>query len=575
MSPKHWICIIALAILVSAGAAPAAAPALKVTDRFAVGEAGGWDYLAVDADTHRLFVSRADRVMVLDTRDGKLLGTIPDTAGVHSVVLVPALGRGFTSNGRANTITEFNLADLKTVRTIAIDAQNPDAMLYDAFSGHLFTFNGRSHDATIVDAKGGKTIATIVLGGKPEFAVSDGHGKVYVNIEDTAEMKRIDTRANTVDATWKLDNCTDPTGLAIDSAHARLFSVCQNGRMAVTDARTGKAVAGVAIGAGPDAATFDAARGLVFSSNGEDGTLTVIEQESPDTYRVLANVPTQKSARTMALDEKGHRIYLVAAEFDPAPPATEQQPHPRPSVRAGTFTFIAVGDGDAAAASGEFFHIQPVRPVAELLPIALAQKPPVEAGEFRAPDLVEVTTLDPTIRLDIRYATTRNFLGTPLYSQARAFLQRPAAEAVVRVQRALARDGYGLLIHDAYRPWYVTRIFWDATPPDKHNFVADPAQGSRHNRGCAVDLTLYDLKTGRAVEMPSLYDEMSDRAYPTYAGGSDAARHLRDLLRQRMEAEGFTVYEFEWWHFDYKDWKSYGIQNVRFEDLAGPARTQH
>lgn len=219
-------------------------------------------------------------------------------------------------------------------------------------------------------------------------------------------------------------------------------------------------------------------------------------------------------------------------------------------------------------AAPTYFHIKPVRPVAELLPIALAATPPVESGDFKPADLVEIATLDPTIKLDIRYATARNFLGTPLYSQARAFLQRPAAEALVRVQAALATEGYGLLIHDAYRPWYVTKIFWDATPPDKHQFVADPATGSRHNRGCAVDLTLYDLKTGQAVEMPSLYDEMSERAYPTYSGGSDAARAHRDLLRQYMEDEGFGVYEYEWWHFDFREWRSYAIQNVRFEDIA-------
>jgi len=217
-----------------------------------------------------------------------------------------------------------------------------------------------------------------------------------------------------------------------------------------------------------------------------------------------------------------------------------------------------------------FFHINPVRPVAELLPDALAATPPAETGELRKTDLVELVTLDPAIKLDIRYATTRNFLGTPLYSQARAFLQRPAAEALTRVDHALAKEGYGLLVHDAYRPWYVTKIFWDATPTDKHQFVANPATGSRHNRGCAVDLTLYDLKTGKAIEMPSLYDEMSERAYPTYTGGTDAARARRDLLRRYMEAEGFTVYEYEWWHFDYRDWKSYAITNARFEDIAAP-----
>jgi zinc D-Ala-D-Ala dipeptidase len=223
---------------------------------------------------------------------------------------------------------------------------------------------------------------------------------------------------------------------------------------------------------------------------------------------------------------------------------------------------------EQAAPAPQIFQINPVQPVAELLPLALAASPPVEQGEFRPAELVELTTLDPSIKLDIRYATTRNFLGTPLYSQARAFLQRPAAEAVVRVQRALAREGYGLLVHDAYRPWYVTKIFWDATPPDKHNFVANPATGSRHNRGCAVDLTLYDLRTGHAVEMPSVYDEMSERAYPTYAGGTAEQRRLRDFLRRHMEAEGFTVYEYEWWHFDYRDWKSYAIQNVRFEAIG-------
>jgi len=219
-----------------------------------------------------------------------------------------------------------------------------------------------------------------------------------------------------------------------------------------------------------------------------------------------------------------------------------------------------------------YFHIDPVRPVAELLPIALAATPPAEQGEFRPSDLVELTRLDPTIKLDIRYATAKNVLGTPLYSQARAFLQRPAAEALVRVHKSLAAQGYGLLVHDAYRPWYVTKIFWDATPLDKHNFVADPAKGSRHNRGCAVDLSLYTLHDGRAVQMPSLYDEMSERAYPNYAGGPDEPRRLRELLRQYMEAQGFAVYEYEWWHFDYRDWKSYKIQNARFEDIAAASQ---
>lgn len=220
------------------------------------------------------------------------------------------------------------------------------------------------------------------------------------------------------------------------------------------------------------------------------------------------------------------------------------------------------------AAGQDVFRIAPVRPVAELREAALRATPPVEAGPFRPSDLVEVTTLDPTIRLDIRYATSQNFLSTPLYTQARAFLQRPAAEAVVRVHRALEAEGYGLLIHDGYRPWYITKVFWDATPVAQREFVADPSQGSRHNRGCAVDLTLFDRRTGEVFSMPSLYDEFSPRAYPSYAGGPAEARAHRDRLRRAMEAEGFSVYESEWWHFDYRDWRSYRLENRRFEDLG-------
>jgi zinc D-Ala-D-Ala dipeptidase len=213
------------------------------------------------------------------------------------------------------------------------------------------------------------------------------------------------------------------------------------------------------------------------------------------------------------------------------------------------------------------FRITPLRPVPELRAEALKASPPLEQGDFRKPDLVELTRLDPTIKLDIRYATTNDFLGTPLYTQARAFLQRPAAEALVRAHRELRVHGYGLIIHDGYRPWYVTKIFWDATPNDKKIFVANPAEGSRHNRGCAVDLSLYDLKTGREVKMPSGYDEMTERAYANYAGDTAEERARRTLLKQVMEKQGFVVNPTEWWHFDYKDWKLYPILNTKFEDL--------
>ncbi len=217
--------------------------------------------------------------------------------------------------------------------------------------------------------------------------------------------------------------------------------------------------------------------------------------------------------------------------------------------------------------SGGVFHVRPLKPIDELRREALAAQPPAESGDFLKPDLVELVKLDPTIKLDIRYASTRNFLGTPMYQQARAFMQRPAAEAVARANQKLRAISLGLLIHDAYRPWYVTKMFWDAVPDADHIFVANPAEGSRHNRGCAVDLSMFDLKTGHAVPMVSTYDEMTERAFPFYPGGTSLERWNRELLRHAMEDEGFTVYDDEWWHFDYKDWKRYPILNVEFEKI--------
>jgi D-alanyl-D-alanine dipeptidase len=235
------------------------------------------------------------------------------------------------------------------------------------------------------------------------------------------------------------------------------------------------------------------------------------------------------------------------------------------SLRVGTATYPRL---PFSQVSGGVFHIHPQQPVAKLTAIALKAHPPVENGNFLPSDLVAVASLDPTIHLDIRYATTRDFLGTPVYSEARAFMQRPAAEAVVRANRALKPFGYGLLIHDAYRPWYVTKVFWDATPDPLKKFVADPKEGSRHNRGCAVDITLYDLKTGKEVQMTGVYDEMSDRSYADYPGGTSRQRWRRGLLRRAMENQGFTVYPYEWWHFDYNGWQRYPILNVRFEQIG-------
>lgn len=213
------------------------------------------------------------------------------------------------------------------------------------------------------------------------------------------------------------------------------------------------------------------------------------------------------------------------------------------------------------------FRITPARPIERIRAEAAKATPPKEEGEFLAPDLVDLATLGPGVKFDVRYARDDNFLGVPVYETSRAFLQRPAAEALERARERLAEKGFGLLIHDGYRPWRVTWIFWEATPPRFRGFVADPAKGSRHNRGCAVDLSLYDLKTGRPVEMPSGYDEFSPRAYSDFAGATPAQTAHRAALREAMEAAGFLHLPEEWWHFDYQDWRRYPIQNVPFEDL--------
>jgi YVTN family beta-propeller protein len=329
--------------VLAAGIAIAAGP-YAVKQQFALGGPGGWDYLTVDSGTHRLYIARADRVLVVSTADGTLQGTIAHTEGVHGISLAPDLGKGFISNGRADSVTVFDLATLATSATIAVPGHNPDAILYDQTSQRVFTFNGRSHDISVIDPAKGSVIATIPAGGKPEFARSDGAGHIFFNIEDTAQISEIDARTAKRIGTWTLPKCEEPTGLAFDIVHKRLFSTCGNRTLVVTDAASGRHVASVPIGEGPDAAVFDADRGLVFSSNGDDGTLTVIHEDDPDHYSVVATVATQKSARTIDLDAKTHLIYSVAAEFGPAPAATPDYPHPRPAVLDGTFKVLVIGD---------------------------------------------------------------------------------------------------------------------------------------------------------------------------------------------------------------------------------------
>jgi len=331
---------LAVAALVTAGAF--ADSGLQVLERWKIGGGGGWDYLTVDA-AHRLFLSRGTQVDVVDTHTGTLIGTIPNTQGVHGIALAPDLHRGFTSNGRADSVTAFDLDTLKTLQEMKVPGHNPDSILYEPKGKHVFTFDGRSKDVTVLDATTLAVVATIPVPDKPEFSQDDHAGHIFVNIEsDPGQMVEIDSRKLIVLATWPLPGCNSPSGLAIDRPHHRLFSVCDGNVMAVTNSHTGAQVAQVPIGKGPDAAAYDEKRGMVFSSNGE-GTLTVVKQDSPDHYSVLDSVKTQAGARTMALDSATGRVYLVSAEFGPPPAATAQQPRPRPTIVPDSFTVLVVG----------------------------------------------------------------------------------------------------------------------------------------------------------------------------------------------------------------------------------------
>jgi len=331
-----------LASVLSLGlvAAPPGA-GLQVLKTLPVGGSGGWDYVALDSSARRLYVPRSDRVLVLDL-DGKPIGEVPGTDGVHGVALAPGLDRGFTSNGRSSTITIFRLSTLEILGQVKATGEGPDAILFDPATSRVFSFNGRGKNATVFDAATGHAVGTIPFGHKPEFAATDGKGHVYVNLEDSAEVAVIDAKKLTVERRWSLAPLQDPTGMAIDLKHRRLFVVGGNKLMAVLDADTGKIVATPAIGSGADGATYDPGLGLAFSSNGE-GTLTVIRQESPDRYSVLEQLPTKRGARTLALDEKTHWIYLPTAEFTPAPAPTAETPRPRPAMTPGSFQILVVG----------------------------------------------------------------------------------------------------------------------------------------------------------------------------------------------------------------------------------------
>jgi DNA-binding beta-propeller fold protein YncE len=308
-----------------------------------LGGDGGWDYIIVDGAARRLYISRSTRVMVIDTDSGSSVGEISPTKGVHGIALAPDLGRGFTSNGADNTATIFDLKTLKVIGT-AKTGNTPDAIIYDPASHRAFTFNGRSNDATAIDGKTGEVAGTIPLGGRPEFAAADGKGNVFVNIEDKNEVVAIDSKKLTVKSRWPLAPGEEPTGMAIDTKNHRLFIGCGgNEKMIVMDSENGKVVADLPIGKGCDATGFDPATGTAFSSNGQDGTLTVIHEDSPDKFTVVENATTQRGARTMAVDTKTHHVFLVTAEFTPPPAATTENPRPRPGMVPGSFTVLEVG----------------------------------------------------------------------------------------------------------------------------------------------------------------------------------------------------------------------------------------
>jgi DNA-binding beta-propeller fold protein YncE len=338
---KHSAFWILLVLSLTASSFAASGSGYHILTTYNVGGDGGWDYLTVDANAHRLYVSRATHVMVLDTDSGKIAGDIPDTPGVHGIALAPDLGRGFTSNGREGTVTVFDIKTLARTNKIKV-GDNPDAILYDPATKRVFTFNGRSQDSTAIDAVTGKVLGTIKLDGKPEFAASDAKGEIFVNIEDKSELAAIDPNKLEVKAKWPLAPCTEPSGLSIDRKTRRLFVGCDNKMMAIVDANAGKVVATPAIGDGVDATTFDPESGFAFASCGADGVLSVVKEDSPGNF-TSENIPTQLGARTIALDAKTHNVYVVTAKFGPVPQPTPDNPHPRHPVLPDTFVVLVVG----------------------------------------------------------------------------------------------------------------------------------------------------------------------------------------------------------------------------------------
>jgi DNA-binding beta-propeller fold protein YncE len=331
----------AAALLFAGAGATAAEPHYAVASRIVIGGEGGWDILTCDAPGRRLFVSHATHVVVVDIRGDSVIGDIPNTPGVHGIALAPDVGRGFTSNGRDSSVTVFDLKTLAVLANVKLPARNPDEIIYDPASRRVFTFNGGSANAIALDAKTNQVVGTVPLDGKPEFAVVDGAGHLWVNLEDSSAVVELDTRKLQVIARWPLAPGEEPTGLALDRAHHRLFSACGNQMLVVLDAASGRRIATVPIGNGVDGAEYDEARGRIFAPSGE-GTLTVIAADGPAGYRVVENVATERGARTLALDPSTGTVYLPTADFGPPPEPTADRPHPRPSIVPGTFRLLVV-----------------------------------------------------------------------------------------------------------------------------------------------------------------------------------------------------------------------------------------
>jgi len=329
-----------LAVLLGAGVGAGRAQSYHVVNTYTLGGDGGWDYLALDTVGHRLFIARANRVMVVDPDNGKVLAEIPGLKGAHGVAFAYEAGHGFATSGADSSVVMFDLKTLQVLgRTTA--APDADAILYDPATKRIFTFNGDSHNASVIDVATGQRIGTIDLGAGPEFGVSAGDGKLYVNLEDKGAVAEIDAAAMKVTRQWSLAPCQAPTGLAIDRAHHRLFSGCRNQVMAISDATAGKLITTVPIGQGVDACRFDPGTQQAFASNG-DGTLTVVHEAAPDTFTVVANVATKRGARTMELDLKTHRLFTATADFGPTPAPTADRPRPRPSLVPGTFALLVL-----------------------------------------------------------------------------------------------------------------------------------------------------------------------------------------------------------------------------------------